>query len=130
MFNEEDTELSAFYNQDIWPGVTNLVVSEMVKRSWTMFKVYLSHVAMELGRPTTFTVVDISPPTVVDDEVCLFQTSVPQVAYLCSIWVSMRLPLKTTARYQIPSDLFWYWGIWPVSLTHILKSYFPASRNI
>jgi hypothetical protein len=69
LFNEEDTDLSAFHNQDIWPGVTKLVVSEMVKRSWSMFKVYLSHVAMELGRPTAFSGIEISLPTVVDDEV-------------------------------------------------------------
>jgi hypothetical protein len=129
MFDEEDAELSTFYNQDIWPGVTKLVVSEMVKRSWSMFKVYLSHISMELGRPTAFTILEISLPTVVDDEVCLFQSIIPKVAYFCSIWALMRLQLRTTARCQIPLDLFWSWGIWLVLLMYILKSYLPTSRN-
>jgi hypothetical protein len=72
---QDYTDLSAFYNPDMWPGVTNLVVTEMVKRSWSMFKVYLSNVAMELGRCTGFDDILIPAPTVVDDEVSLSQIS-------------------------------------------------------
>jgi hypothetical protein len=58
-----------FYDQDLWPGVTQLVVSEMAKRSWSMFRVYLSNVAMELGRRSNFYEMDIPSPKLVDDEV-------------------------------------------------------------
>ena len=57
------------YDQDLWPGVTQLVVSEMAKRSWSMFRVYLSNVAMELGRRSNFYEMDIPSPKLVDDEV-------------------------------------------------------------
>lgn len=57
------------YDPDLWPGVTTLIVSEMAKRSWTMFKLYLSSVALELGRSSNFVTMDIAVPTLVDDEV-------------------------------------------------------------
>jgi hypothetical protein len=57
------------YNQDLWPGVTCLMVSEMAKRSWTMFKLYLSNVSLELGRSSNYTDMKIDLPTLFDDEV-------------------------------------------------------------
>jgi hypothetical protein len=57
------------YDTDLWPGVTNLIVSEMAKRSWAMFKLYLSKVALELGRSSNFDAMEIQAPTLVDDEV-------------------------------------------------------------
>jgi hypothetical protein len=57
------------YDTDLWPGVTNLIVSEMAKRSWTMFKLYLSKAALELGRSSNFDTMEIQVPTLVDDEV-------------------------------------------------------------
>lgn len=57
------------YDPDLWPGVTTLIVSEMAKRSWTMFKLYLSKVALELGRTSNFDTMEIQAPTLVDDEV-------------------------------------------------------------
>ena len=38
------------YDTDLWPGMTKLIVCEMAKRSWAMFRLYLSKVALELGR--------------------------------------------------------------------------------
>jgi hypothetical protein len=122
MFGQERTELSGFYNSDMWPGVTNLVVSEMAKRSWSIFKVYLSNVAMELGRCTSFDDIRILPPTVVDDEVSLFQLSCC-LANSGSIWDSMQLQLQITVRCRIPSDLFWSWKPWLVLPMRILRLY-------
>ena len=65
-----DGNLEEFYEPDLWPGVTRLVVHEMAKRSWSMFRVYLGNVAMELGRQSNFYDMEILPPTLVDDEVC------------------------------------------------------------
>ena len=61
------------YDQDLWPGVSVMVIYEMAKRSWAMFKVYLSNVAMELGRHTNFDDMQIELPRPVDDEVPLFE---------------------------------------------------------
>ena len=57
------------YNPDIWPGVGNLIVSEMAKRAWSMFKLYLSSVALEIGRHSNFDNMDVEKPALVDDEV-------------------------------------------------------------
>ena len=57
------------YDTDLWPGVTKLIISEMAKRSWTMFRLYLSKVALELGRSSNFDKMEIAAPTLVDDEV-------------------------------------------------------------
>jgi len=65
----EEKEPTALYDQDLWPGVTNLVVYEMAKRSWSMFKLYLSNVALELGRSANFEPLEIERPTLVDDDV-------------------------------------------------------------
>ena len=68
---KNDDEL---YESDLWPGVTRLVVYEMAKRSWSMFRVYLSNVAMELGRRPNFYHMEIPPPVMVDDEVYKYNT--------------------------------------------------------
>ena len=65
--NEMDP--TKLYDTDLWPGVTTLIISEMAKRSWTMFKLYLSKVALELGRSSNFDTLEIQAPTSVDDEV-------------------------------------------------------------
>ena len=57
------------YDQDLWPGVTTVVVSEMAKRAWSMFRLYLGNVALELGRPSNLEPMDVERPTPVDDEV-------------------------------------------------------------
>ena len=57
------------YNQDLWPGVTCSIISEMAKRSWTMFKLYLSNVSLELGRSSNYDDIKIDLPTLFDDEV-------------------------------------------------------------
>ncbi len=57
------------YDQDLWPGVTCLIVSEMAKRSWIMFKVYLSNVSLELGKSSNYYDIKIDLPTLFDDEV-------------------------------------------------------------
>jgi hypothetical protein len=51
-----------------------MVISEMVKRSWSIFKVYLSNVAMELGRHTNFDDTEVELPRLVDDDVMPFMT--------------------------------------------------------
>lgn len=66
----EERNAEEFYEPDLWPGVTRLVVYEMAMRSWSMFRVYLSNVAMELGRRANFYDMEIPPPTLIDDEVC------------------------------------------------------------
>ena len=96
LFGQERTDLSAFYNPDMWPGVTNLVVTEMAKRSWSMFKVYLSNVAMELGRCTDFDNILIPSPTVVDDEVSLFLLS--SVAQLTLVVFGIRRDFNCRLR--------------------------------
>ena len=58
------------YDQDLWPGVTNLIVSEMAKRAYTMFKLYLSNVALELGRSPNFDdSMNVGSPAEIDDDV-------------------------------------------------------------
>jgi hypothetical protein len=65
----EEKDPTELYDQDLWPGVTNLVIYEMAKRSWSLFKLYLSSVALELGRSANFDSVEIERPTLVDDDV-------------------------------------------------------------
>lgn len=65
----EEKEPTDLYDQDLWPGVTNLVIYEMAKRSWSLFKLYLSSVALELGRSANFDSLDIERPILVDDDV-------------------------------------------------------------
>ena len=61
------------YDMDLWPSVTNLIVSEMVKRSWVLFKVYLSNIAFDSGVSPNFdNTIQIDPPAEFDDEVRSF----------------------------------------------------------
>lgn len=62
-------EPASLYNQDLWPGVTCFIISEMVKRSWTMFKLYLSNISLEIGRSSNYDDIEIDLPTLFDDEV-------------------------------------------------------------
>jgi hypothetical protein len=64
-------ESMQLYDQDLWPGVSNLVLSEMAKRSWSMFKLCLSNVALELGRSSNFDSMEVGRPTLIDDEVSM-----------------------------------------------------------
>lgn len=64
-------KLSNLHDMDLWPGVTNLIVSEMVKRSWVLFKIYLSNIVLDSGLSVSFDEnIDIAPPLEFDDEVC------------------------------------------------------------
>jgi len=65
----DDKEWFDCYDGDVWPGVSCMVISEIVKRSWSIFKIYLSNVAMELGRRTNFDRMGVELPRLVDDEV-------------------------------------------------------------
>jgi hypothetical protein len=66
----DDMDPMELYDQDLWPGVTNLIVSEMAKRAYTMFKLYLSNVALELGRSPNFDdSMNVGSPAEIDDDV-------------------------------------------------------------
>jgi len=68
----DDMDPTELYDQDLWPGVTNLIVSEMAKRAYTMFKLYLSNVALELGRSPNFDdSMNVGSPAEIDDEVSI-----------------------------------------------------------
>ena len=77
----------ALYESDLWPGVTRLVVYEMAKRSWSMFRVYLSNVAMDLGIRSNFYDMKIPPPVMIDDEVWI--STAKTVSYFTN-WVVLR----------------------------------------
>lgn len=69
LVNMEPVDL---YDQDLWPGVTCLIVSEMAKRSWALFKLYLNNVSLELGRSSNLDDMKVEQPTLFDDEVEVF----------------------------------------------------------
>ena len=57
------------YDHELWPGVTNLLLQQMAKRAWSMFKLYLSNVALELGTRSNLSSMEVDLPALVDDEV-------------------------------------------------------------
>jgi hypothetical protein len=65
---------AGLYDTDLWPGVTNLIISEMVKRSWLLFKIHLSKIALDSGLSANFDeTIQIGQPAEFDDEVHSFQ---------------------------------------------------------
>ena len=69
------------YDMDLWPSVTNLIVSEMVKRSWVLFKVYLSNIVFDSGVSPNFDDnIQIDAPAEFDDEVSAFPFDILRVA--------------------------------------------------
>jgi len=65
----DDRDMCNYYDSDLWPGVSVLVVFEIAKRSWCMFKMYLSNVAADFGWHSNFVNMHVEEPTPVDDEV-------------------------------------------------------------
>jgi hypothetical protein len=62
--------LAGLYDPDLWPGVTNLIISEMVKRTWLLFKIHLSNIALDSGlSPNLDESIQIGQPAEFDDEV-------------------------------------------------------------
>jgi len=57
------------YDPELWPNVSNLVVWEMVKRAWSLFKIYFNYVCLVLGRRANFYDLEVDRPTRVDDTV-------------------------------------------------------------
>jgi hypothetical protein len=65
--------LAGLYNTDLWPGVTNLIISEMVKRTWLLFKIHLSNIALDSGLSANLDgTIQIGQPAEFDDEVFSF----------------------------------------------------------
>lgn len=57
------------YDPELWPEVSNLVIFEMAKRAWSLFKVYTNNVCLELGRRAPFYELEVRKPKPVDDTV-------------------------------------------------------------
>ena len=58
------------YDPELWPEVSNLVMFEIAKRAWSLFKVYLNNICLDLGRRAPFYNLDVGSPKPVDDTVC------------------------------------------------------------
>ena len=71
----DDMDPMELCDQDLWPGVTNLILSEIAKRSWSVFKLCLSNVALELGLSPNFNSMEVGRPMLIDDEVILNQST-------------------------------------------------------
>ena len=57
------------HDPELWPQTSNLIMFEMAKRAWALFKVYLINVFLALGRRSSWYEVAVESPKPVDDEV-------------------------------------------------------------
>ena len=57
------------YDPELWPHVSNLIIFEMSKRAWSLFKVYLNTTCLDLGRRANLCDLEVDGPKPVDDTV-------------------------------------------------------------
>ena len=60
-------EPGMFYDPELWPEVSNLVIFEMAKRAWSVFKIYFTNLSLELGDRPYFLDIDVGRPKPVED---------------------------------------------------------------
>jgi len=65
--DEKDPRL--VHDPEVWPQTSNLIMFEMAKRSWVLFKVYLINAFLALGRRSSWYELAVERPKPVDDEV-------------------------------------------------------------
>ena len=65
--DEKDPRL--VHDPELWPQTSNLVMFEMAKRAFSLFKVYLINAFLALGRRSSCYELSVEAPKPVDDEV-------------------------------------------------------------
>jgi hypothetical protein len=65
--DEKDPRL--VHDPELWPQTSNLIMFEMAKRAWSLFKVYLINAFLALGRRSSWYELAVDTPKPVDDEV-------------------------------------------------------------
>jgi hypothetical protein len=64
-----DREMGCLYKPELWPQVSQLLIFEMAKRAWSVYKLYVTNVFLALDRRPRFPPMQVDPPKPVDDEV-------------------------------------------------------------
>lgn len=57
------------HDPELWPRTSNLIIFEMAKRAWSLFKVYVVNAFLALGRRSSYYELGVESPKSVDDEV-------------------------------------------------------------
>jgi hypothetical protein len=57
------------HDPELWPQTSNLIIFEMAKRAWSLFKIYVVNVFLALGRRSSCYELGVESPRPVDDEV-------------------------------------------------------------
>src|SRR5271170_5291266 len=65
-------EMGYVYNPELWPGVSYLLIFEMAKRAWSLYKLYVTNVFLALDRHPCFPNLQVEAPKPVDDQVLSF----------------------------------------------------------
>jgi len=65
-------DMSCIYKPELWPQVSYLVVFEMAKRAWSLYKLYVVNVFLALDRRPCLPPMQVEAPKPVDDQVLPF----------------------------------------------------------
>jgi len=63
----EKHEAGMIYDLELWPEVSNLIMFEMAKRAWSVFKSYSNNLCLELARRPHFQDIEVERPKPVED---------------------------------------------------------------
>ena len=64
-------DLGAVYKPELWPHTSSLIIFEMSKRAWSLYKLYVTNVFLTLDRHPCFPNLRVELPKPVDDQVFL-----------------------------------------------------------
>jgi hypothetical protein len=73
-FYSKGKDPSEVYDAELWGQVPHLIIFEIAKRAWSVFKIYLNNVYLDLGRRPDFYDLEIERPKSVDDAVHYMRT--------------------------------------------------------
>ena len=68
-YSKSRDSVTEVYDAELWGQVPNLIILEIVKRAWSVFKIYLGNVYLDLGRRPDYYDLEMDRPKPVDDAV-------------------------------------------------------------
>ena len=68
-YSKSRDSITEVYDAELWGQVPNLIILEIVKRAWSVFKIYLGNVYLDLGRRPDYYDLEMERPKPVDDAV-------------------------------------------------------------
>jgi hypothetical protein len=68
-YSKSRDSITEVYDAELWGQVPNLIILEIVKRAWSVFKIYLGNIYLDLGRRPDYYDLEMDRPKPVDDAV-------------------------------------------------------------